>query len=142
MNGIDLLNNIVNDLQGAIELLKTDVEEGTEKEALISDTEHDLEMLYDHLEDINALLEKVEVGHENIMNKVYIVACRCEPFCIVIAKDKKRAEAIALLQADEDLGECDENWQAYEISEYFDDLEESEFYGWIKAEGQSYLKFA
>ena len=73
--------------------------------------------------------------------KTYVVACNAEPTCIITAQNKKQAEQMAKEQADVDLGDCDTNWKAEEINEYFSDVFKPDFFGWVKSPGQSYMTF-
>lgn len=71
--------------------------------------------------------------------KTYVVTCNAEPTCIITAENKKEAESMAKVQADKDLGDCDENWEANEINEYFKDIYEPSFFGWVKSADQIYI---
>ena len=71
--------------------------------------------------------------------QTYVVACNADPTCIVVAESKEDAEKMARLQADEDLGDCDTCWKAYEINEYFSSEYEPYFFGWVKHAEQNYV---
>lgn len=71
----------------------------------------------------------------------YIVACNADPTCIIVAASKEEAEKMARAKANEDLDNCDTNWTAYEVNDYFSNEDESYFFGWIKGPGHNYLKF-
>ena len=73
--------------------------------------------------------------------KTFIVACNAEPTCIIVAFNKKQAEDMARKQADADMGDCDDHWTGYEVGEYFSDMYDKEFFGWIKSPGHTYLEF-
>lgn len=71
--------------------------------------------------------------------KTYIVACNAEPTALVLAESKKEAVKITRKQAVLDIGDCDDNWTAYEINEYFKDDDDPIFFGWVKSPEHSYL---
>ena len=73
--------------------------------------------------------------------KTFVVACNAEPTCIVVAENEEEAEMMAQMQASFDIGECDDNWSAYEINSYFNEEDDPYFFGWVWSPGQSYMKF-
>lgn len=73
------------------------------------------------------------------MMKTYVVACNAEPTCIVVANSKKMAEKMAREQAEFDFGDCDVNWKAFEINEYFEAEYSPTFFGWVKHAEQDYV---
>jgi hypothetical protein len=69
----------------------------------------------------------------------YVVTCNADPTCIVVADDEEMAVKMAKKQADEDIGECDDNWKSFEINDYFSGESDSYFFGWVKHADQNYI---
>lgn len=61
MNGIDLLNNMVDELQRARDVLLYIFSAGDDIDSLINDIEADLERYYDVADSINAMVEDIVV---------------------------------------------------------------------------------
>ena len=71
---------------------------------------------------------------------IYIVACNAAPTSLVLANSTEEAIRITKKQANKDMGDCDNNWIAYEINEYFsDDCYDPYFFGWIINADCNYL---
>ena len=70
--------------------------------------------------------------------KPYVVASNAEPTCIVVANNKKEAIKIAQVQAIKDL-DCEQDWEAYEVTDYFSNCFDPEFFGWIKHIDSKYI---
>lgn len=71
--------------------------------------------------------------------KTYIVACNALPTALIVANSEKEAEKIAIQKAKNDLGDCDLDFEAYEINNYMADYDEPELFGWIVNKDNNYL---
>ena len=74
-----------------------------------------------------------------IYMNIYIAACNALPTALIVAKNKEEAEKIAIQGAKKDLGECDLDFEAYEINDYMSDCDEPDLFGWIVKKGGNYL---
>ena len=106
-------------------------------DATIEGIEKDIQ---DHsLEVINYLLDLLEEAQKGARTHENIYCSNAEPTALVLAESKKEAVKITRKQAVLDIGDCDDNWTAYEINEYFKDDDDPIFFGWVKSPEHNYL---